>query len=187
MPQRVSVDFTGVQDSPVTHVPPGPYKMKLASAKPGKSKQGLSKITVKWQILLPAAYRGTVITRDFSLQPQALFALRNMLIAHGYDIPKAKATLDLDGWKGRECGALMVDKSFTNQETGKKTISSEVSEFITVAQYETMKSPATSVKPKAVAAAQELIEDEEAEETELEDVEEDEEETDDDDLELDDL
>ena len=65
-----------------------PYLCMVTKFEPGKSRQGQCKIDVEYSVSEPEEYAGRKLFRTYSLQPQALFALRDTLQALGEDPTK---------------------------------------------------------------------------------------------------
>lgn len=108
----VSVDFTGVSESGGSfRVAPGEYAVKIKTAKMGTSKAGKPKIT--WELEgINGAVKGKKMFLDTSLQEQALFKLRNLLLACKVDVPKSKMNISLDKMKGLVLGVVIDDDEY---------------------------------------------------------------------------
>jgi hypothetical protein len=177
---RITVDFSNVSDEGgAVHISEGLYKLRLTQAKLGRGKESKQpKVTTVWTVVGPRK-AGVKLFRDFSLQPQALFSLRNMLLALGYNVPKKPVTLDTDQWLKRECGAEIVDNEFV--QNGRKRVNSQIDSFISLKDYEAARTPAGAESlDEAVTAVEDLLDDEEVEDEddEVEDGDDDEDEID---------
>lgn len=98
--KEVKVDLTKVETR--RKIPEGNYPVKLEQAKIGESKSGNEKIEMVFKIT-GGTYKGSSLYHNCSLQPQALFNLKQVLEALGFEIPKKAFDLDLDEIIGLEC------------------------------------------------------------------------------------
>jgi len=90
----VEVDFTGV-DTRVL-IPEGDYLLKIKSLEVKKGEDsGKNYIEAKWAIK-EGEYKGQTLFDNLSLQPQALFKLKTVLVCSGLAIPKSINKLNLD-------------------------------------------------------------------------------------------
>lgn len=92
----IEVDMRGVSSGGIC--PEGIHKVKV-----NKVTQEISEKSAKpylaWELRTSGGY---TLYHNTSLQPQALFNLKNVLLALGYEIPDAILRLDLRDLKGRE-------------------------------------------------------------------------------------
>jgi hypothetical protein len=64
---------------------------------------------LKWQLrIVDGIDKGKLITHRTSLKPEALFSLRDSLIACGLAVPKSALTFDPDKLKGRKLGIEVI-------------------------------------------------------------------------------
>ena len=77
----------------------------------GKSKAGKDKIT--WELVgLNGAIKDKKIFYDTSLQEQALFKLRNLLLSCKVEVPKSKMSISLDKMRGLVFGVIIDDDEY---------------------------------------------------------------------------
>lgn len=105
MGKKVKVDFTGVADGAVGFdIKPGKYVAKVVDVEyVEKGKSGYPYL--KWTLsIAEGVHKSARINHITSLKPEALFNLRNTLIACGMEVPKAAVSIDFDKLKGRILG-----------------------------------------------------------------------------------
>lgn len=97
----VNVDLSGVEVSRKA-VPEGTYTLVVNSATQKKSQEGKPMISFEFEID-EGPYKGSKLYENCSLQPQALFKLKSVLIALGLEIPNKAFDLDLKNLIGLTC------------------------------------------------------------------------------------
>lgn len=99
----VNVDLSGVEASRKT-IPEGVYTLVVDSATQKSSQSGSPMIVFEFSVT-EGKYQGSKLYENCSLQPQALFKLKSVLIALGLDIPNKAFDLDLKDLIGMTCEA----------------------------------------------------------------------------------
>lgn len=193
-------------------IPEGEYAVTVDEVSVEESQQGNQYL--KWVFkVLDGKQKGSKIYHNTSLLPQALFNLKNLLIALGVPVPDKAFQLNLDECEGCNCGVTITHETYDGKKRSRVTDvfpldSTEIEdgddsedvdleemsleELIEFAEENDIKLTAKQKKRKSAAleAIQEAIGDEdEEEEAEDEETEEDdtESEGDDDDVELEDM
>lgn len=99
----VNVDLSGVETSRKT-IPEGVYTLVVDSATQKSSQGGNPMIVFEFSVA-EGKYQGSKLYENCSLQPQALFKLKSVLIALGLEIPNKAFDLDLKDLIGLTCEA----------------------------------------------------------------------------------
>lgn len=99
----VNVDLSGVETSRKA-IPEGVYTLVVDSATQKNSQGGNPMIVFEFSVA-EGKYQGSKLYENCSLQPQALFKLKAVLIALGLDIPNKAFDLDLKDLIGMTCEA----------------------------------------------------------------------------------
>ena len=99
----VNVDLSGVEASRKT-IPEGTYTLVVDSATQKSSQGGNPMIAFEFEVA-EGAHKGAKLYENCSLQPQALFKLKSVLIALGMEIPNKAFDLDLKDLIGLTCEA----------------------------------------------------------------------------------
>lgn len=99
----VNVDLSGVETSRKT-IPEGTYTLVVDSATQKSSQGGNPMIAFEFSVA-EGKYQGSKLYENCSLQPQALFKLKSVLIALGMEIPNKAFDLDLKDLIGLTCEA----------------------------------------------------------------------------------
>lgn len=109
----VSVDFTNVSDSGGSfRVQPGDYAAKIKKVTPGVSKaSGKPKLTFELEGL-NGAVKGRKIFYEVSLQEQALFKFRNLLLSLKVDVKKSVMKIDITKLVGLVVGITVDDDEY---------------------------------------------------------------------------
>lgn len=94
----ISVDFTGVESS--GKVEEGRQLLTVDGTPEVKTSEGSGNDYINWKFKAD----GGVVYHTTSLQPQALWNLRNTLEALGLEVPEASMDLDLSEMDGLTCG-----------------------------------------------------------------------------------
>lgn len=96
----INVDLSGVES--MKTLPEGTYEVVLNSAENKDSKKGSPMISMEFEVS-EGSYKGAKLYENCSLQPQALFKLKSVLEALGFDIPNKAFDLDLNELIGLTC------------------------------------------------------------------------------------
>ena len=113
---KVNVDMTGVE-SGGRLVAEGDYKVKVLEVE-HKTSESSGKPMLSW-IFEVVSKDGGKLFYNTSLQPQALFNLKNLLLCLGVDVPNNKISLDLDDLVGRECGVTVAHEMYDGKKRAK--------------------------------------------------------------------
>lgn len=97
----VNVDLSGVETSRKA-IPEGKYTLVVDGATQKNSQGGNPMISFEFSVA-DGKYSGSKLYENCSLQPQALFKLKSVLIALGMDIPNKAFDLDLKDLIGLTC------------------------------------------------------------------------------------
>lgn len=99
--KAVKVDLSGVESSQKA-IPEGEYVVSVNDASIESSSKGNDYIKFEFEVI-EGSYKGAKLYHNCSLLPQALFNLKNVLEALGFDIPTKAFDLDLSDLLGLEC------------------------------------------------------------------------------------
>lgn len=97
----VNIDLSGVEVSRKV-IPEGTYPVVVNEAKMGKSKEDKPKVAFEFEVS-EGPNKGFKLFENCSLQPQALFKLKSILMALGVDIPDGAFDLNLKDLVGLTC------------------------------------------------------------------------------------
>ena len=97
----VNVDLSGVEVSRKA-IPEGTYEVVVNEAKTANSREGNPMIAFEFEVA-EGAHKGAKLYENCSLQPQALFKLKSVLLALGMDIPNKAFDLNLRDLVGLTC------------------------------------------------------------------------------------
>lgn len=97
----VTVDLSGVEASRKA-IPEGTYEVVVNEATQKDSRDGNPMIAFEFEVT-EGAHKGTKLYENCSLQPQALFKLKSVLLALGMDIPNKAFDLNLRDLVGLTC------------------------------------------------------------------------------------
>ena len=95
------------------------YLTVVTKFETGKSQSGNPTATVEVTVDQPAIFNGRKIQKIYSLQPQALFSMFNLLTALGIsesDLKGGKFTLKPDDYVGLTCVTYVVNSEYLGQE-----------------------------------------------------------------------
>ena len=113
---KYKVDFSGVSDS--GSITPGNHPVKVAAI---TKEAGKDYPYLKWDLVITSGpCKGLHINHITSLDPKALFNLRNTLISLGLNVPKSALTFDTDALVGRAMG---IEVFLKKSEDGTKEFS----------------------------------------------------------------
>lgn len=97
----VNVDLSGVEASRKA-IPEGTYEVVVNEATQKDSRDGNPMIAFEFEVT-EGAHKGAKLYENCSLQPQALFKLKSVLMALGMDIPNKAFDLNLRDLVGLTC------------------------------------------------------------------------------------
>ena len=97
----VNVDLSGVEASRKA-IPEGTYEVVVNTATQKDSRDGNPMIAFEFEVA-EGAHKGAKLYENCSLQPQALFKLKSVLLALGMDIPNKAFDLNLRDLVGLTC------------------------------------------------------------------------------------
>lgn len=100
-PSSVNVDLSGVEASRKA-IPEGTYEVVVNEATQKDSRDGNPMIAFEFEVA-EGAHKGAKLYENCSLQPQALFKLKSVLMALGMDIPNKAFDLNLRDLVGLTC------------------------------------------------------------------------------------
>lgn len=124
---KVDLDFTNVKSSAKVRVPEGDYIVKVKKVEKGKSsKKGTPQLKITFLFLTGGTgVEGKQISDFHYLTEGALWTLRNMLEAMGFNVPQGKMKFDDKMVMGRKVGITVIDG-----EEYKGRISSEIADYV---------------------------------------------------------
>jgi hypothetical protein len=105
----VSVDFSNTQGN--NKMPEGDYQVRVKEVELGESQAGQPKLDFKLEVT-EGKHEGKILYQTCSLQPQALFNLRNLLEAAEYPIESGAFDLDIDELIGLELGVTVEHEEY---------------------------------------------------------------------------
>lgn len=115
----VTVDMTGVEAS--TLVPEDDYVIAVKDVTVETAKES-NKRYLKWKFqVAEGKYAGQALYHNTSLQPQALFNLKGLLIALEVPVPQSALRLNLDEMIGLTCGATVGHERFEGKDRARIT------------------------------------------------------------------
>jgi hypothetical protein len=106
----ISVDLTGVETG-MKAIPEGTYSVKITEAELSKSQSGNPMVKVVFEVT-EGKNKGAKLFENVSLQPQALFKLKSILLAVGYDIPDGAFDLDVNDLLDLECQVEVAHEKY---------------------------------------------------------------------------
>ncbi len=109
----IEVDMRGVSSRGIC--PEGIHKVKVNKITREISEKS-TKPYLAWELGTSAGY---TLYHNTSLQPQALFGLKNVLLALGYEVPDAVLRLDLRDLKGREAYVEVMHEMYEGKKRAK--------------------------------------------------------------------
>lgn len=121
---KFNVDFTGVSEG-FTLLPEGDYICKVSKITVEDGNKGKY---LKWELVVGTGpSKGQKLYHNTSLTPQALFNLRNTIVALGIDVPKQAFNIDTDKYVGKIVGVTVVHATFTKD--GKEKTKAEIADL----------------------------------------------------------
>ena len=97
----VNLDLSGVEVSRKA-IPEGTYAVVVNKAELTKSREGNNMIKMEFEVT-EGPHKGAKLFENCSLQPQALFKLKSVMLALGMDIPNGSFDLDTNDLVGLNC------------------------------------------------------------------------------------
>jgi len=116
----INVDFTGVKSGGgASKVPEGEYLVKVVEVEEGTSEKS-GKSYLNWVLeITEGKYKGKRLYHITSLQPQALFNLRNTLEACGIEVPESPQDINLDDLPDYEMGVEVEIEEYEGKKRSK--------------------------------------------------------------------
>jgi hypothetical protein len=111
---KIKVDFSGVEESKDFDIAPGKYRVKVQEI---TQETGAKAPYLKWKLkILNGSAKGLTIFHNTSLAPNALFSLRDTLVALGVSVPKSAVAIDPDKFIGKEFGIETTMRTYEGKE-----------------------------------------------------------------------
>lgn len=152
----ISVDFSNVESSGIPDE--GDYVLEVDEVEQKTSdNSGNDYLAITFKIA-EGKFKGKKVWHNCSLQPQALFNLRGLLEALGFDVSTGKFEFDPADMVGETCGASLAHETY-NGKTKARPV-----EFFSTDDVEEDEKPVAKPAPKAKAEEPKAEEPEEAEE-----------------------
>ncbi len=112
---KLTIDFTGVEGGKFG-VPDGEYLVEVAEVSHEVSDKS-GKDYLRWIFaVVEGKNKGKKVSYITSLQPQALFNLRNLLEAMGVEVPNKAMNLDLDSLIGNMLGVEVENEKYQGKK-----------------------------------------------------------------------
>lgn len=137
----LNIDFSGVE-SGGRSVPEGTYLVEVVSVEEKESSEGNAYLAWKWKVA-EGEYKGTTLYDNTSLKPTALWRLKGLLVAMGYQV-EGKFGLNLAEYKGKRVTVNTTIETYQGKEK------SRIAEFIRGASTGGGTSSKPSLKGKTV-------------------------------------
>ena len=112
--KAVKVDLSGVESSQKA-IPEGEYVVSVNDASIESSSKGNDYIKFEFEVI-EGSHKGAKLYHNCSLLPQALFNLKNVLEALGFEIPTKAFDLDLSDLLGLECEVEVGHETFEGKK-----------------------------------------------------------------------
>ena len=110
--EKIRVDFSDTPES--EYAVPGKYKARVKST---ALKQGDKAKYIEWTLeILTGASKGRTIIHRTSLAPNALFGLRDMLVAMGFNVPNSAVSIDPDKFINKTLGIEVAMRPYEGKE-----------------------------------------------------------------------
>lgn len=111
----IKVDFTGVEVNSFD-VPDGPYVFIVSSVTQKKSQES-GQPYLSWEFKVDEGhYKGRKVWDNTSLQPQALWKLRNLFECMGMDIDDGEFEVDLEELQGQVVGGEVANEKYQGKD-----------------------------------------------------------------------
>lgn len=109
--RTINLDMEGVKSGGVL-IPEGDYIVEVTSVEAVESESS-GKTYLKWEMeIAEGKLKGSKVWHNTSLQPQALFNLKGVLISLGVEVPEGKMNLDLDELEGLQMGITIEHEEY---------------------------------------------------------------------------
>jgi len=112
-------DLSNVETSKKA-LPEGEYLVKVAEVEDKESSNGNPMLAFTFNVE-EGDYKGSKLFHNCSLQPQALFNLKGILLALGYDIPSSDFDLDTTELIGLTCGVDVAHEVYNGKKRARIT------------------------------------------------------------------
>lgn len=106
----ISVDFSDTQSRAL--IPEGEYLVEVEDVEQKTSENSGNDYLSLTLVVADGKFKGSKMWHNCSLQPQALFNLRAVLEALGFDIPQGSMDLDPSDMIGQTCGVSVVHEVY---------------------------------------------------------------------------
>lgn len=117
--RSLKVNMTDVESGVL--VPEGDYIVEVASVEVAESESS-GKEYLKWKFeITEGSCKGQNLFHNTSLQPQALFNLKGVLISMGMPVPNNTLSLDLDDIEGRTLGVTVEHEVYEGKKKARVT------------------------------------------------------------------
>jgi len=136
----IQIDFTGASSRPTyTPLPEGTYDAKILEVKQAMSKANKPKLTFTFGQV--PGYEKRLFWRDWSLQPQALWNLKQFLTRLGIEVSDGEFEIEPDELVGLPCQLVLSVKDNWKGETddsGKVIQENEVEDVLAPSDGQSM-------------------------------------------------
>lgn len=106
----ISINMEGVETG-TRLLPEGTYTVKISEVEVKESQSGNDYLAFTFTVV-EGKNKGAKLFHNCSLQPQALFNLKALLMAIGFEIPKKTFDLDIDDLLDRECDVEVAHEKY---------------------------------------------------------------------------
>lgn len=114
--RTLKIDMTNVESSVL--VPEGDHKVKVTEVTVETSENS-GKTYLKWKLAVIDG--GGTLYHNTSLQPQALFSLKNVLVSLGVPVPASVVKLNLDDLEGKTMGVTVEHEVYQGKKKARIT------------------------------------------------------------------
>jgi transcription antitermination factor NusG len=148
----INVDFEGVESGGGGAVPEGNYLVEVDEVtKETSENSGADYLAFIFKVK-DGGFKGKKLFHNCSLQPQALFNLRGVLEALGFEVPDGPMDLDITDLVGETCGVATIIEKYEGKDKARCV------EFFTEEQFGQREeggdeTPAKVVKPATAGKA----------------------------------
>lgn len=151
---RIELDFTGADTGGAYPLlENGYYRLRLTKITFARAQSSNNRmIKTEWTVIAPR-HRGGKLLHNFMILPQSMWALRNMLLALGAQVPTQKGVFNTDQWLNRECGAAVGQGELPASNGRPKRKVSQVTEWLTLQAYEALRTELGGAQPVAAVSA----------------------------------
>ena len=110
----VTVDFSGVEGGG-RDLPNGTYTLEIVNVEEKESSEGNPYLAWKWKVA-NGTYKGTAVWDNTSLQPKALWRLKNLLDCLGVDTTQGKTGINFGELKGMVCAVKIENETYQGKQ-----------------------------------------------------------------------